>query len=767
MKVFGTLERAQAELLSGDPTGAGLITGRFFYNTTSDDFKYYNGSVRTVANLDEAQTFSNKTLTGNILASFTPDGVNTITVPTGSSDTVALVTSDQVLTNKALPTIRLPHQSTPSTPSSGNILLYAKSDNKLYALDSDSNEFPIGSGGGGALNFYENGEADLAQLADFTEGSDAEFGNGGSTSSTFSITATNPARGSKSFQLVLNATPGNSDNDYVESETIDIPLGYRGRFLSVRMVYNYSGADNEIKFVVKDKTNNALLTSGSELLEKYVPSNNEYVEFNFAFYCPSDCAQISLGPQVVSHAAGSEVLKYDDVVVTPDLFASKDLIKHQYATKAGMSIGFDSDMTGTLDSTSGGGIFTYNSLTGEFTVLQECRFTMSLNVDNGGSGLPTVIYNGNPISRSRIYTDIGSTSVTIQASTGDVFRGRNTAGGATLNSASMYVHATASSEHIVTPASSGSEEFRVIDWLGLSSNNLAIPYFGTEQVNTISKLGTISNNSSDGCFFTAKQACVVNATAWLTATSNSYVGFSKNPSASELDQDIASGLTSGLGYHHQSAAATPATYAVEVELEPGDVFYVHSITARSPEATAARSGVQLTVRPKLANLIAAIPKDLTTYVYEVQPDNTPSSTALSAGSYVTNTLNTIKNNKGFLSLSSNQITLEPGEYDIETEVPFWVNNSTGNAYYAKARIYNVTDSSVVQYSISAIARNGGTVSGHMDVSPMIAKTTVILNESKTFEIQTRTNITSGSAIGTAVGFGEEETYTSVKITKKV
>lgn len=44
MKVYGELQRAQAENLSADPTGSGLITGRFWHNTTEKKYKFYNGT---------------------------------------------------------------------------------------------------------------------------------------------------------------------------------------------------------------------------------------------------------------------------------------------------------------------------------------------------------------------------------------------------------------------------------------------------------------------------------------------------------------------------------------------------------------------------------------------------------------------------------------------------------------------------------------------------------------------------------------------------
>jgi len=44
MKVYGELQRAQFENLAADPTGAGLVTGRKWHNTTEKKVKFYDGT---------------------------------------------------------------------------------------------------------------------------------------------------------------------------------------------------------------------------------------------------------------------------------------------------------------------------------------------------------------------------------------------------------------------------------------------------------------------------------------------------------------------------------------------------------------------------------------------------------------------------------------------------------------------------------------------------------------------------------------------------
>ena len=85
------------------PTIAGsavTVSGEISYDTTANDLEYGdNGTNRKVANLDEAQTFTNKTLTAPVIATISNTG--TLTLPTSTDTLVGKATSD-ILTNKTL-----------------------------------------------------------------------------------------------------------------------------------------------------------------------------------------------------------------------------------------------------------------------------------------------------------------------------------------------------------------------------------------------------------------------------------------------------------------------------------------------------------------------------------------------------------------------------------------------------------------------------------------------------------------------------------------
>jgi hypothetical protein len=144
----------------------------------------------------------------------------------------------------------------------------------------------------------------------------------------------------------------------------------------------------------------------------------------------------------------------------------------------------------------------------------------------------------------------------------------------------------------------------------------------------------------------------------------------------------------------------------------------------------------------------------TAYIKDVKVANTTGGT-FTSGAWQTRDLNTIEGDTSFLSLSSNQFSLEPGVYDIEVTAPaFRVDNH-------KAKIYNISDSSDVMFGSSEYSLNSSE-----DCSSSLIFGRIVINSTKTFEIQHRCLTTRASnGFGVAANFGEE-VYTQVKIVKK-
>lgn len=232
-----------------------------------------------------------------------------------------------------------PQSADPTSPTEG-MQFYSDGTSRPEGLYVYKNGNWINlQSGSGELNFYEQGDADQATISDFTSGNNATFDGGGTVQGVFSIstTAADIISGTSAFKLVLHATPGTSDDDYVASTALDIPQGYRGRNLTVKMQYKYDGANDDIKIVIKDQTNGNILTVGDELLPISAGANDVAKEFTFSFFCPSDCLQVKFGPQVLTHATGSEELIWDDVVISPSQLAIGSLSETQFSWFSGFA----------------------------------------------------------------------------------------------------------------------------------------------------------------------------------------------------------------------------------------------------------------------------------------------------------------------------------------------------------------------------------------------------------------------------------------------
>ena len=142
-----------------------------------------------------------------------------------------------------------------------------------------------------------------------------------------------------------------------------------------------------------------------------------------------------------------------------------------------------------------------------------------------------------------------------------------------------------------------------------------------------------------------------------------------------------------------------------------------------------------------------------------EKDNNVAGGTFTSGAWRTRDLNTeIADPDSIVTISSNQFTLGAGTYLIEASAAaFGVNRHL-------TRIYNSTDSSVVEYGTSQIS---GTAQEASQFSTVLARVTI--TGSTAFEIQHRCNLTKatfGFGLETSFGSGFKNKYTVVKIFKE-
>lgn len=145
---------------------------------------------------------------------------------------------------------------------------------------------------------------------------------------------------------------------------------------------------------------------------------------------------------------------------------------------------------------------------------------------------------------------------------------------------------------------------------------------------------------------------------------------------------------------------------------------------------------------------------LTTYIKDLKSAGTAGG-GFTSGSWQTRDLNTQTADTSFATLSSNQIVLIAGTYDITATAPgFRVNRH-------QAKLRNVTDS-----TDAIIGSSGGADDGanNMDLSVIIGRVTIA--STKTFEIQHQCGTTRATdGFGQAANLGVSEVYTQIRIDK--
>jgi hypothetical protein len=157
---------------------------------------------------------------------------------------------------------------------------------------------------------------------------------------------------------------------------------------------------------------------------------------------------------------------------------------------------------------------------------------------------------------------------------------------------------------------------------------------------------------------------------------------------------------------------------------------------------------------KNPNAYAVVVPQQVAYLKDVKAQGTSGGSSVS-NSWTTRDLNTLTGSS-FVTLSSNQFTLQKGVYDIEAIAPFYRVNTN------KIRLQNITDGVTEIIGDSMYAEGSYNVSVH---SKLIGSLT--LTSTKTFAIQYIAGVAfATSGLGVAGNWaGTSEVYTQVKITK--
>lgn len=222
MKVFGTLDRAQLELLTANP--ADLLAGRVWYDTLTSKPMLSDGSVARaiLMNNDKLVIGNHATAASNIRLH--RGGTATLQALLGNDTT----TEGTMSANLAQVSSRIENYTDATKPAAGNAgrLIYL-TDLKAYRFDNGTTWEEVGSGGAGRFNYLTqaNRSSVWVKYANTTPG-DRPDNFGGSTTNNISLSdeTTTPLRSGLSLKFSkANTVNCQGQGYYFEStlETID------------------------------------------------------------------------------------------------------------------------------------------------------------------------------------------------------------------------------------------------------------------------------------------------------------------------------------------------------------------------------------------------------------------------------------------------------------------------------------------------------------------------------------------------------------------
>jgi hypothetical protein len=181
----------------------------------------------------------------------------------GITSAIVGLSETQSLSNKTFSDpITLAEVATPSTPASGFMKLYPKSDNKLYYLNDGGTETEVGAGGSSGINYITNpnAETDVSGWATYADAAAATpaDGTGGSPTTTWTRSTSSPLRGTANFLLTKDAA-----NRRGEGVSYDFTIAAADAAKIIRISFDYKSssafADGDVRVYIYDVTNAQLI----------------------------------------------------------------------------------------------------------------------------------------------------------------------------------------------------------------------------------------------------------------------------------------------------------------------------------------------------------------------------------------------------------------------------------------------------------------------------------------------------------------------------
>lgn len=598
----------------------------------------------------------------------------------------------------------------------------------LWAYKNGAWSVAGGSGGGGLDTFYTQ-DFEAYGVGDFTSGLNAVYKTAGTFGGVLASETTNPISKDSSPKYTAGVT---STNDWFDVEVIDLDLKQRGVDIGITLWADMTNFSTDAEIVIWDITNSKKLdTTGLSVLK----AGTERFRYSIdSVFIPSNTTQISWGFHMVTAPVNGESFIFDDMELSTDPFVYKDLIAtqqiHMHTFSGNSTNNAAIPYMSTIDLNDGGNFLSVVNDSSDgiaFEALCDVSVIAILTLSQTAIANYGWSVNGTPaeldasiltLPNTKTYgiesVEAGayaSSPVNIYLKKGDILRPHgDTSGWNVVARAAIQLIAQATTEHVITPMKSKPNRFAArIDSTGTNTSE------GASFLQPTSKAGT---GVYDITYISGKLSEIPAVTA--TPESQTVIATVTNETSAGCRVTIE---------HNSTNANTDSDFVITLDTQGTD--YQENF------------GLSATPIPKIA------------YIKDVKAAGTSGGTSTSLTVH-TRDLNTLEGDSSFASINLNQITLRPGEYLLEAEVPAFRSN--------KHQAFVHDGTSYVKDGSSTVADNA---SNGFTVSKVYYRFSI--TSPTTYEIRhwIEDGVVDGLGFATnlASNPSSNEIYTQIKITK--
>ena len=254
---------------------------------------------------------------------------------TGSESEIIVASGSQTITGSKTfnDALTLNQIATPANPASGYNKVYAKTDDKLYYLNSSGTEQEIGAGSGsGSINFITNGDFEdgtTTGWSTYDDGASATpvDGTGGVSSN---ITLSSESTVELNGDFCLKITKGAADAQG-EGGSFDftIPKAYRGIKNAISLVYSTDGTytAGDAAIFLYDVDTSTLITPRVSEITGYDKDNPGAVKYRTDFdIADTTSVNYRFIIHVTSTNASAWDLYVDDVGIGPESYSQGQVV---------------------------------------------------------------------------------------------------------------------------------------------------------------------------------------------------------------------------------------------------------------------------------------------------------------------------------------------------------------------------------------------------------------------------------------------------------